>query len=162
MPRIRPRLAALLAALLLVSGPAMADQVINLLPPGGGGVGVDVETRPVENGLVHPLSGGGNQHSSDSHDPPAFDPQPSLQTRHFGRQASLSCQVAGTPGALVLINAGDDPLPSGTRIKWQLKGAGLFGYFALVNELGGGESLVADDVIAGSPDRGTECLARVI
>ncbi len=160
MAGIRPRHAALLAALLLVSGPAVADQVINLLPPGGFTVGVD--THPVETGLVNQRSGGGEHHDSDSHDPPAFDTQPSLQTRHFGRQASLSCQVAGTPGALVLINGGDDPLPSGTRIKWQLKGAGLFGFFALVNELGGGESLVADDVIAGSPDRSTECLARVI
>ena len=94
--------------------------------------------------------------------PAQVDTQPTLQTRHFGARAEITCRVAGTPNDLVVINASADPLPSGTRIKWQLKGAGKFGFFALLNELPSGESLIADDVVAGDTALGANCVAKVI
>ena len=156
MTRLRPLPATLMTLLFIIPVPVSAGAVINLLPAGGG---VD-ETRPTDPGIVGPLSGGSRD--SSTYEPAEFDAPPSLQTRHFGGRADLSCRVAGTPGALVLTNGGSDPLPSGTRIKWQLKGVGLFGFFALVNDLDGGESLLADNVVNGTPDRSAACLARVI
>jgi hypothetical protein len=89
-----------------------------------------------------------------------FDNQPSLQTRHFGQQAELTCTVAETPGAIVVINQGPEPLPAGTRIKWQLPGQR--GFFALLGPLGAGETLVADNVLASAADLASACAARVI
>jgi type II secretory pathway predicted ATPase ExeA len=62
----------------------------------------------------------------------------------------------------VVINQSLEPLPAGTRIKWQLKDEGKRGFFAIIGELGGGESLVADDVLDGHASKDDACIARVI
>lgn len=166
MTRIRPIAGAVLATLLALPSLALAASVLDLTPPDGG----LTDTKPVDTEFVGQLSvgsgsdgGGDSGDSSDSSGWPAqVDTQPTLQTRHFGARAELTCRVAGTPNDLVVINASAEPLPSGTRIKWQLKGAGKFGFFALLNELPSGESLIADDVVAGNADLGANCVARVI
>jgi len=165
MTRIRPIAGAVLATLMTFPSLALAAPVLDLTPPDGG----LTDTKPVDAEFVGQLSGGsgsdggGDGDSSDSSGWPAqVDTQPTLQTRHFGAQAQLDCKVAGTPNDLVVINASAEPLPSGTRIKWQLKGAGKSGFFALLTELPSGESLIADDVVAGDADTGANCVARVI
>jgi hypothetical protein len=84
-----------------------------------------------------------------------------LQTRHFGG-VTLSCKVASTSTDLVVVNDSLEPLPPGTRIKWQLKNEGTRGFFAIIGELGGGESLVADGVLDGRAGQDETCVARVI
>ena len=74
----------------------------------------------------------------------------------------LSCAVSGTPHAIVVINHSAEDLPPGTRIKWQLKSEGKRGFFALLNPLAGGDTLVADNVLDDGTDQATDCVARVI
>jgi hypothetical protein len=80
---------------------------------------------------------------------------------HFGG-ATLACKVGSGARDLVVINQSLEPLPAGTRIKWQLKNEGKRGFFAIIGELGGGESLVADGVLDGSAGADDICVARVI
>jgi hypothetical protein len=161
MIRIRPLAGAVLMTLLLTPV-AFAGSVeiimpggnTSLVPPSTGGVGVE----------SLPRSGGSGKSAMDattSYTPPEVDAQPSLQTMHFGG-ASLACKVASTANDLVLINQGLEPLPPGTRVKWQLKNEGKRGFFAIIGELGGGESLIADGVVDGGARTDDVCVARVI
>lgn len=169
MIRFRPLAGAVLMTLLLtllLTPLAHAGSVeiimpggnASLLPPDAGNEPRDVivESLPRQEG-----SSGSRSSSSDSYTPPEVDAQPSLQTMHFG-SASLACKVASTAHDLVLINEGLEPLPPGTRIKWQLKNEGKRGFFAIIGELGGGESLVADGVLDGGARTDDICVARVI
>jgi hypothetical protein len=158
MIRIRPLAGAVLMSLLLTPV-ALADRV-EVITPGGGeasltGPGTGAAgTRPA--GRATGGSGGGSSYS-----PAEFDVQPGLQTRHFGG-VSLSCKVASSARDLVVINQSAEPLPPGTRIKWQLRNERKRGFFAIIGELGGGESLVADDVLDGQARQDDICIARVI
>ena len=80
---------------------------------------------------------------------------------HFG-SVTLACTVASSARDLVVVNEGLETLPPGTRIKWQLKNEGTRGFFAIIGELGGGESLVADGVLDGGAQPDDTCVARVI
>jgi hypothetical protein len=160
---IRKRLVAgaVLMALLCMS-PAFADKVDVITPGGGGSTGFAPSTTDDEKGATglaeRPRrdTGGGS-----SFDPAQLEAQPGLQTMHFGG-VSLSCKVASTATDLVVVNDSLEPLPPGTRIKWQLKAEGQRGYFAIIGELGGGQSLVADDVLDGKAAPDDTCVARVI
>lgn len=164
MIRIRPLAGAVLTMLLLTSV-ALADRVevitpggnTSLVPPGSAGTGpsdMGADTLPADRSTAS--SGSGNSYS-----PAEFDVQPGLQTRHFGG-VNLSCRVASSSRDLVVINQSLEPLPPGTRIKWQLKKEGTRGFFAIIGELGGGESLVADDVLDSEAGQDDVCVARVI
>ena len=174
MNRIRPIAGVLLATLMLsplfapVLTPAVAAEV-ELLPPGGGLTPPREEPVPPredpapETGteLAPPdVPNDGNDSDGQSSSEP--DVQPTLQTRHFGLNVELSCAVAGTPNAIVVVNHSAEDLPPGTRIKWQLKSAGKRGFFALLNPLPGGDTLVADNVLDGGADQSVACVARVI
>ena len=158
MKRIRPLAGALLATLLFV--PAFAAEV-ELLPPGGGLTPPIDKTGPADDSAStgpardEPVASRSSSSSNDY-------PEPVLQTRHFGLQVELSCNVASQPNAIEVINRSAENLPPGTRIKWQLKSEGKVGYFALLGELSGGETLVADNVLPGGADSGAACVARVI
>lgn len=172
MTLIRPLAGAVLAALVILPTLALAAPVA-LLPPGGG-LGGDRETelvrpdpdRPREEpdptASVQPIPPRGGSSDGDSYSSSESDTQPTLQTRHFGPRAELSCRVADTSNDLIVVNHSPEPLPPGTRIKWQLKGEGKRGFFALIGPLGGGETLVADDVIEGDAPVGADCAARII
>jgi hypothetical protein len=165
-----------LAALALLPSPVFAEEVIDLTPPTlapeapKGEVPKAEEpkaddssqTRIAEPPRDQPASPPLMTNSSDSSSSHEVDSQPMLQTRHFGAQIELECAVARTPSDLLLVNRGFDPLPPGTRIKWQLKGAGLVGYFAIIGELEPGQTLVADNVVNGAADRNSACVARAI
>jgi len=161
MIHIRPLAGAVLMTLLLTPV-ALADRVevitpggnASLLPPSTDTEPRDatVETLPVDMG-----TGG----SSKNYSPAEVDVQPGLQTMHFGG-ATLACKVGSGARDLVVVNQGLETLPAGTRIKWQLKNEGKRGFFALIGELGGGESLVADDVLDGNAGADDICVARVI
>jgi hypothetical protein len=174
MNRTRPIAGVLLATLMLspISAPmltaAIADEVA-LLPPGGGLTPPREEPAPPreeparETGteLDPPdVGGNGNESGGDSSSDP--DTQPTLQTRHFGLNVELSCTVSGTPKAIVVVNHSAEDLPPGTRIKWQLKSEGKRGFFALLNPLAGGDTLVADNVLDSRADQSAACVARVI
>jgi len=162
MIHIRPLASAVLMTLLLTPM-AIAGQVEIITP--GGNAGLIPPTFGTEPPGVNleplPLQTGSSTDNSDSYSPPEVDAQPGLQTMHFG-SASLACKVASTSKDLVLINQGLEPLPPGTRIKWQLKNEGKRGFFAIIGELGGGESLVADGVLDGAAGTDDVCVARVI
>lgn len=166
MIRIRPLAGAVLMTLLLTPV-ALAGSVeiilpggnASLLPPDAGNEpGVVVESLPRTTDSSGSRSGSSG---TDTYSPAEVDAKPSLQTMHFG-SASLACKVASTANDLVLINQGLEPLPAGTRIKWQLKNEGKRGFFAIIGELGGGESLVADGVLDGGARADDVCIARVI
>jgi hypothetical protein len=162
MIHIRPLAGAVLMTLLLTPV-ALADRVdvitpggnASLLPPSTDTEPRDatVETLPVDMG-----TGGGNR---TDYSPAEVDTQPGLQTMHFGG-ATLACKVGSGARDLVVVNQSLEPLPSGTRIKWQLKKEGTRGFFAIIGELGGGESLVADGVLDGKANADDICIARVI
>lgn len=162
MIRIRPLAGALLLTLLLAAV-ANADQVDVITPGGHSGLNPEVSTGPAEvttRDLPH--TGYGNSGSADSsHSSLEVDTQPGLQTMHFGGVV-LACKVASSSTDLVVINQSLEPLPAGTRIKWQLKSEGKRGFFAIIGELGGGESLVADNVLDGQAQKDDVCIARVI
>ena len=163
MIRFRPLAGAVLLNLLLTPS-AFADRVevitpggnASLTPPGSSSTGprdIDVDVIPRE----RPVASTGTSYSPAE----VVEAQPGLQTRHFGG-VTLSCKVASSSNDLVVINQSPQPLPPGTRIKWQLKQEGKRGYFAIIGELAGGESLVADDVIDGGARQNDVCVARVI
>lgn len=155
---IRPLAGVLLATLLCV--PAFADPVVEL-PPGGGLT--PPTTDPTDNTGPTDLPDDTKPDRVASRNSSSSDyPEPVLQTRHFGLQVELTCSVANQPNAIEVINRSAENLPPGTRIKWQLKSEGKVGYFALIGELGGGETLVADNVLPGGANSGAACVARVI
>jgi hypothetical protein len=154
---IRPLAGVLLATLLCV--PAFADPVTEL-PPGGGLTPPIDDTGPTK--LPDDPKAEPEQFASRSSSSSSDYPEPVLQTRHFGLQVELVCSVASQPNAIEVINRSAENLPPGTRIKWQLKSEGKVGYFALIGELAGGETLVADNVLPGGANSGAACVARVI
>lgn len=168
MNRIRPIAGALLATLMLplFGMAAYAGQVLPL-DPGGGLPPIDGTGPAEEHGLPPPdPSGTGpaapRDSGTDDDSSSDYVEEPTLQTRHFGLNVELSCAVSGTPHAIVVINHSAEDLPPGTRIKWQLKSEGKRGFFALLNPLAGGDTLVADNVLDDGTDQATDCVARVI
>jgi hypothetical protein len=165
----RPVAGAILSMLILVSGVALAAPVVDLTPPDlsppedSSRTTGPADTRPEDPAATGPARqvASSARGESDGEGSYEVDVQPSLQTRHFGA-ANVACQVADSSRDLVVTNNSPDPLPAGTRIKWQLKAEGKRGYFAIINALGGGQSLVADDVVEGGAKPGEECVARVI
>ena len=169
MNRIRPLVGALLATLMLspLSAPLLmpaAAAEVELLPPGGGlSPPIDSTGPAVDTGPADALTPPGPAASSERGDSPSdYVPEPTLQTRHFGLNVALSCAVAGTPNAIVVVNNSAEDLPPGTRIKWQLKSEGKRGFFALLNPLPSGQTLVADNVLEDAADQAAACVARVI
>lgn len=166
MNRIRPLAGAVLATLMLsafsapLSLPTVAAEV-ELLPPGGGlspPTDGTIDTGPAD-GVTPPVASSSSGDGDLSAD---YIPEPTLQTRHFGLNVALSCAVAGTPNAIVVVNNSAEELPPGTRIKWQLRSEGKRGFFALLSPLAGGETLVADNVLDSAADAAADCVARVI
>jgi hypothetical protein len=167
MNLIRPLAGAVLLTLLFTAAP-FAESVEVITP--GGGVSISppsisgsdsgaAGTAPRTDNVASASASTGDGSSSSSSDPYV---QPGLQTRHFGAQASLTCKVASSSHDLVVINNSPEPLPPGTRIKWQLTQENKRGYFAITGELGGGKTLVADGVLDGKATQGEACVARVI
>ena len=154
----RLRIAAVAAMLALIAVPAvvMADEVLPLLPHTGNEVNPPKLSK-TDQAPAEPRGSDGSDHS-----PSEVDVQPTLQTRHFGGQVELICTVATTPGSLKVINQGNEPLPPGTRIKWQVKNPPLRGFFALIGQLDAGDTLIADGIVDGDVPVGADCLARVI
>ncbi len=155
-----------LAALTILPSHSMGAEVIDLTPPrlmpDAPGIAPGDSAAAGESRLSFAPTPAREQYAGDGGSSDSVELQPMLPTRHFGAQVTLSCAVADTPNDLVLVNRGLDPLPAGTRIKWQIRSAGLVGYFAIIGPLGPGEKLVADDVVAGQPDGGASCVARAI
>ena len=168
MNRTRPIAGALLATLMLpLFGMAAYAGEVLPLDPGGGLPPIDGTGPAEEHGLPPPdPSGTGpaapRDSGADDDSSSDYVEEPTLQTRHFGLNVELSCAVSGTPHAIVVINHSAEDLPPGTRIKWQLKSEGKRGFFALLNPLAGGDTLVADNVLDGGSDQATDCVARVI
>jgi len=90
--------------------------------------------------------------------------QGSLQRRDI--IVAIGCQVAGTPTEfpddLFLVNKGTAPLAAGTTIKWQVKGTGHKGYFALNADIAAGAGFKASGVLGGGVEAGLPCSAKVI
>jgi len=158
MNRLRPLVGAVLTTLMLIAAPAFADEVLPLDPGGGLNPPID-QTGPSDLSPPSVPKDDPMMAASAEND---YVEEPVLQTRHFGLQVTLSCQVANTPNAIVVMNHSSEELPPGTRIKWQLKSAGQKGFFALLGPLAGGQTLVADNVLQGRADKGADCTARVI
>ena len=163
MIRIRALAGAVLMTLLLTPV-ALADRVEVIMPGGNASLlppttGTEPNDATVETLPREPERSGSGR--STSYSPAEVDVQPGLQTMHFGG-ATLACKVGSSARDLILLNESLEPLPAGTRIKWQLKNEGKRGFFAIIGELGGGESLVADDVLDGSAGTDDICTARVI
>jgi len=159
MKRLRPLAGAMLAILLLL--PAGYAAEVEPIIPGQPEGGLPSTDNPSDTGPAQedtPAAGPSSKGDGPSEWP--FDKGPTLQTRHFGPQAALSCAVADKPGAIVVVNEGAEDLPRGTRIKWQLPGQR--GFFALLGPLGAGETLVADNVLNGAADNAASCTARTI
>lgn len=157
MNRIRPLAGAVLATLMLLPMAGLAAEVLPLDP--GGGLAPPIDgTGPAGGTELAPPTAARESNSSDSD----YIEEPMLQTRHFALQAELSCTVGTTPNAIVVVNHSAEALPAGTRIKWQLKNEGKRGFFALIGPLGGGETLVADNVLDGDASQGANCVARTI
>jgi hypothetical protein len=162
MNRLRPLASAVLATLMLIPT-SLAEDVLPLDP--GGGLPPINETGPAGGTeLVPPPSrpSPSGQHEDSGSSESDYTDEPPLQTRHFGLQVALSCTVAPTPNALVVVNQSAEELPPGTRIKWQIRSEGKVGFFALLGPLSGGETLIADNVLDDAADKGAECIARVI
>ncbi len=163
MIRIRPLAGAVLMTLLLTPV-ALADRVEVITPGGNASLLPPTPPTDTSEAMVETLprdtgrTGSGN---STSYSPAEVGVQPSLQTMHFGG-ATLACKVGSGARDLVVINQSLEPLPAGTRIKWQLKNEGKRGFFAIIGELAGGESLVADGVLDGNAGADDICVARVI
>ena len=156
MKRLRIAAVAAMLALIAVPAVAMADEVLPLLPHTGNEVNPPKLSK-TDLAPAEPRGSDGSDHS-----PSEVDVQPTLQTRHFGGQVELICTVATTPGSLKVINQGNEPLPPGTRIKWQVKNPPLRGFFALIGQLDAGDTLIADGIVDGDVPAGADCLARVI
>lgn len=155
MKFVRPLAGLLLATLLCV--PAFADEV-EPLPPGGGLSPID-QTGPSDETGPTDIPTPSSRSSSSSSD---YTEEPGLQARHFGLQVALSCSVANRPNSIEVVNTSTEDLPPGTRIKWQLKSEGQVGFFALLGTLGGGQTLVADNVLQGAAAQSAPCVARVL
>ena len=155
----RLRIAAVAAMLALIACPAvaMADEVLPLLPH----TGSEVNPPKLSKTDLAPTEPRGSD-GTDTYSPNGVDVQPTLQTRHFGGRVELICTVATTPGSLKVVNQGIEPLPPGTRIKWQVKNPPLRGFFALIGQLDAGETLIADGIVDGDVPAGADCMARVI
>jgi len=161
MIRIRPLAGAVLTALLLTSA-GLADPVEVIIPGGHTSLTPPMTgTGPADTGIMESPRRDDSSSSESSDSSADVDEQPGLQTRHFGA-ISLACKVASSATDLVVINRSLEPLPAGTRIKWQLKNEGKRGFFAIIGELRGGESLVADNVLDGHAGEDDVCVARVI
>lgn len=159
MNRIRPIAGVLLATLMLpLSGMVATAGEVLPLDPGRGLPPID-GTGPAGGTELAPPRASASNNGSDGDS--GYE-EPMLQTRHFGLNIALSCAVSGTPNAIVVVNRSAEELPPGTRIKWQLKDEGKRGFFALLSPLAGGETLIADNVLDGSADQATACVARVI
>jgi hypothetical protein len=162
MIHIRPLAGAVLMTLLLTPV-ALADRVDVITPGGNASLlppSTDTEPRDATVETLPVDMGTGGSKSTD-YSPAEVDTRPGLQTMHFGG-ATLACKVGSGARDLVVVNQSLEPLPSGTRIKWQLKKEGTRGFFAIIGDLGGGESLVADDVLDGKANTDDICIARVI
>lgn len=178
MNLIRPLASAVLLTLVLGSGLALAGNVEIIGPGGDAGIkqgdGLDGGGDAAGTGPADSVPRGEPERNASSNDDsgegagygiffsPEVDPQPGLQTRHFGALATVSCEVAAHSTDLVVVNQGTEPLPPGTRIKWQLRDQRKRGYFAILGTLGAGKALVADNVLDGNAAPGDVCLARVI
>jgi hypothetical protein len=157
MKRLRPLAGVLLATVLLAAVATAAE--VEKLRPGGSSESQSGFSAAVE--LISPgttNTGPVATRRSSSGD----SSEPSLQTRHFGAQFELTCALGEAPHAIVVVNHSEDPLPAGTRIKWQLTQEGLRGFFKLLGTLEGGATLVADNVLETTVNRGADCVARVI
>lgn len=160
--------AALVVVAGLLASPASADAVRDLTPlnPGLSGdtptdVSVDTgltgdDTPPTGRDTPSPRGTHTSSNNDDVTQPPEF------QTRHFGAQITLSCQAGDAPGSIIVVNQSDEPLPPGTRIKWQFRQTKAKGYFALLGNLRPGGTLVADDVMRNGQVAGGDCMARVL
>jgi hypothetical protein len=146
---------ALLAGLCAAS-PVLAMNVVDLTPPTSGhdpdrfspkDSDPTPESAPIE-------SASGDDSTSEDYE------APTLQTRHFGLQLQLSCRVSGD-GELELVNESTEPLPPGTRIKWQFRQDRVTGFFAITGPLGVGRRMVASGIL-GDRTPGGQCSARVI
>ncbi|MGV3490347.1 MAG: hypothetical protein ACO1OG_03410 [Devosia sp.] len=151
MKSLRPLAGALLATLMLI--PVVSAAEVELLLPGGGSEASSVPKDGQVSILPVP------NREKPKRPPSGSDTEPVLQTRHFGAMAELTCSAADSPNALLVVNNSADPLPPGTRIKWQL--GDEQGFFRLIGELEGGATLVADNVLEG-PAGGGNCVARII
>lgn len=168
MKSLRPLAGALLATLLLLTSVNAAEVGIidtpgssgstELAPPKGKPDEPD-RTVPADPKPPRESSKPRRDKESDSSSPSS---EPPLQTRHFGSMVELSCAVADRPDAIVVVNHSSEPLPPGTRIKWQLKAEGVQGFFRLLGALEGGATLVADNVLRQQVNSGANCIARVI
>lgn len=144
-----------LLAALLAAGPVLADSVVDLTPPLTGDDGTRTTPRDEPDPTPPSETSPPTARSSDDYE------APTLQTRHFGFQIELSCRAASTAGGLELLNKSGEPLPPGTRIKWQFRQDRLSGFFAITGPLGAGRRMVADNIL-GDRVPGGECTARVI
>lgn len=149
MNRLRLLAGALLATLMIVSAAPAAQ--VELILPGG-------DTKTTGTISAESVPRDEPQARREKRD----RPEPVLQTRHFGSMIELTCAVGDRPYAIVVINHSDEPLPKGTRIKWQLQSDGLQGFFRLLGELEGGGTLVAENVLSTRVKDGANCVARVI
>ncbi|RYG95046.1 MAG: hypothetical protein EON57_17310 [Alphaproteobacteria bacterium] len=148
---------------LLLTPVSLADRVEVITPGGNASLTPPAASTEPSDAAVEtfPRTTAATGSGGTTYSPAEMDTQPGLQTMHFGA-ASLACKVASSTTDLVVINQSPEPLPAGTRIKWQLKKEGTRGFFAIIGELGGGESLVADDVLDGQAGKDDICIARVI
>ena len=160
MKTVRPLGGIMLATLLLVAAVAAAE--VEQLRPG---ISPDAKLDPAPSASVELIAPGiasssAAEESTNSRS--SSSSEPTLQTRHFGAQIELSCAIGDNPRAIVIVNRSEDPLPPGTRIKWQLTTEDLRGFFRLLGTLEGGATLVADNVLDTNMSRSTNCVARVI
>lgn len=169
----RPLAGAVLMSLLLTSA-TLAVTVRPLVPGGDGAslVGPGSSSNDKSDGVTDlsretGVANIGGERDRDRSNSSSYsgaeirEAQPGLQTMHFGG-VTLACRVGSSARELIVVNESPEPLPSGTRIKWQLKKEGTRGFFAIIGELGGGESLVADNVLDGKVRKDDVCIARVI
>ena len=162
MSRTRP-LAGAVLMILLLTPVALADRVEVITPGGNAGLAPPSTATGPRDATVDtlPHDGGSTGNATSYSGADAREAQPGLQTMHFGG-ASIACKVGATTRDLVVVNESLEALPSGTRIKWQLKKEGTRGFFAIIGELAGGESLIADGVLDGNAGTDDICIARVI
>lgn len=170
MKSLRPLAGALLATLVFLTAVSAAE--VDIITPGGGDKSLTPppqepprEEPPREAGSSLPVDSKPSEpkpRESEHSDSSERTYEPPLQTRHFGAMVELTCSVGDGRDTLVVVNHSEEPLPPGTRIKWQLKADGVQGFFRLLGTLDAGETLVADNVLQQRVDNGGSCVARVI
>ena len=150
--------AALAVVLFALASPVTADQVVELLPGGRASLSPVTDTGRTGTGAAekHFDHTGESSHSPDG--------DLGLQARQFAAGADLTCAVpkTGAPRDLNVTNRANYALPAGTRIKWQVAGTGLSGFFALINDLPAGKQLIAEGILPAGAAPGSACTARVI